>query len=69
MGASVDENPNIVIGVENLEGLPGIKTTEDYLFHTRKSLKNSNFNFDYLSEDAETVEINGTDYSLLRTRL
>jgi hypothetical protein len=69
MGAPVDENPNIVIGVENLEGLPGIKTAEDYLFHTRKSLKNSNITFNYLSEEAETENINGTEYSLLKTRL
>ena len=39
MGTAVDFNPNILIMVENVAKVPGIKTGADYLFNVKKLLK------------------------------
>ena len=44
-GAAVDENPNVMGVAENVRHAPGVKTGEDYFFHTKKLMAQANPNF------------------------
>lgn len=62
LGSAVEYNPNIMILAENVSKVPGIKTGSDYLFQSRRFLKQSQFQYDYLSEDFEKEMINGVEF-------
>jgi hypothetical protein len=62
VGAAVEFNPNILIVAENVTNAPGIKNGSDYLFQSRRLLKQGQFQYDYLSEDFESEMINGTEF-------
>lgn len=62
LGSAVEYNPNIMIVAENVTNAPGIKKGSDYLFQSRRLLNQSQFQYDYLSEDFEDEMINGTEF-------
>lgn len=62
LGSAVEYNPNIMIVAENIMNTPGIKNGSDYLFQSRRLLKQSQFQYDYLSEEFEKESINGSDF-------
>jgi len=51
VGAVVDYNPNLMLVAENLKNTPGIKTGSDYLFQSRRFLKQSQIQYDYIDEE------------------
>ena len=62
LGAAVKYNPNIMIIAENVKNVPGIKKGSDYLFQARNLMKQSQFQYDYLSEDFEEKTINSKKF-------
>lgn len=62
LGSAVEYNPNITIVAENVTNASGIKKGSDYLFHSRRLLKQGQFQYDYLSEDFEDEMINGVEF-------
>lgn len=44
-GAPVDFNPSFMLMAENISSTPGIKNGADYLFHTRKLMKQTQLNY------------------------
>ncbi len=62
VGSPVDFNPNIMIVAENLKIAPGIKTGSDYLFQTRKLLKQSQLKYDELDSVFAKEVISGVDF-------
>ena len=67
VGTVVDFNPSLILSVENLKGSPGIKTGSDYLFHCRKLIKQSHFQYDYIDEEFRKEVINNQDFYLMNT--
>ncbi|MGL4369596.1 MAG: hypothetical protein ACRCUT_07990 [Spirochaetota bacterium] len=65
VGTAVEFNPSILIMAENLKNFPGIKNGNDYLFHTRKFLKQSQLQYDYLDEEFKSKKIGGKEFSLM----
>jgi hypothetical protein len=65
LGSAVDYNPNIMIVAENVTNAPGIKNGSDYLFQSRRFLKQSQLQYDYLSEEFESETINGTEFHVM----
>jgi hypothetical protein len=62
LGSAVEYNPNIMIVAENVTNAPGIKNGSDYLFQSRRFLKQSQIQYDYLSEEFDNEMINGTEF-------
>lgn len=62
IGTAVDYNPNFMIVAENIRLSPGIKTGSDYLYHSRKIMKQSQAQFDYISESFESELIGGIEF-------
>jgi len=62
IGTPVDFNPSIMVVVENVSIAPGIKNGADYLYQTRKLLKRSKIQYEYIDDDFEKVTINDTDF-------
>lgn len=67
IGAPVDFNANMMVIAENIKASPGIRSGKDYLFQARKMLQMSQFQYDYMSEEFEYEDINGTDFYKLHT--
>lgn len=59
VGSAVEYNPNFMLVAENLKNAPGIKTGGDYLFQTRKLIKQSQLQYEYIDETFKK-EIIGT---------
>ncbi|MBD0830606.1 hypothetical protein [Aestuariibaculum sediminum] len=55
-------NPNIMLVAENISRAPLVKTGADYLYHSREFLKQSQFQYDYLSDEFKSENINGTEF-------
>jgi hypothetical protein len=64
MGAAVNYNPNLILVAANLKNSPGVKTGDDYLFHARKLLKQSQL-YDYIDEECEKEIINNQEFYLM----
>lgn len=47
VGAAVESNPSFMAIAENTKSSPGIKTGEDYLFHTKKLLAQSQIQYSF----------------------
>jgi len=62
VGAAVDYNPSFMLVAENLKNAPGIKTGSDYLFQTRKLLKQSQIQYSYIDNDFRKVIINNQEF-------
>ena len=60
-GAPVDFNPSIMLIAENLALAPGVKSGEDYLFHTRKLLQNSPI-YKSIDEDIVAEKLDGVAF-------
>ncbi len=69
LGSAVEYNPNIMIVAENVTNAPGIKNGSDYLFQSSRLLKQSQFQYDYISEKFESEMINGTEFYKMDTRM
>ena len=62
LGSPVEYNPNISVVAENVMHAPGIKSGADYLYQTRKLLMQSQFQYDYISEEYESETFNGKEF-------
>ncbi|MEM6263213.1 MAG: hypothetical protein AAGI38_11945 [Bacteroidota bacterium] len=69
VGAPVNYNPNLMVTTENMMHSPGVKNGSDYLFLAKRFLKQSQFQYDYMSEEFEHEVINGRDFYKMETRL
>ncbi|GJQ61029.1 MAG: hypothetical protein SCALA702_00820 [Melioribacteraceae bacterium] len=67
LGSAVEYNPNIMIISENLKNMPGIKKGSDYLFQAKRLLQQSQFKYDYISDELLKETINGTDFYKMDT--
>ncbi|MCH7774894.1 MAG: hypothetical protein IH784_10910 [Bacteroidetes bacterium] len=65
VGAAVEYNPKFMIVAENLKNAPGIKTGSDYLFHSRKLLKQSQIQYDYIDDEFKKEVINNQEFYLM----
>ena len=62
VASAVDYNPSIMLVAENLKLAPGIKTGSDYLFHTRKLLKQTQMQYNNIDGDFEKVMIDNQEF-------
>ncbi len=62
VGAKVDFNPNAVVVAENLKGHSEINTGNDYLAQARKTLIQTQLQYDTLSEVFTKTTIGGHDF-------
>jgi len=62
IGSAVEYNPSLMLIAENVKLAPGIKTGGDYLFQTRKLMKQSQIQYNHIDEDFENVKINGQEF-------
>ena len=69
VGAAVEYNPNFMLVAENLKNAPGIKTGSDYLFQSRKILKQSQVQYEHIDETFEKVIINNNEFYLMNAHL
>ena len=69
VGAAVDYNPNLMLVAENLKNAPGIKTGSDYLFQTRRLLKQSQIQYDYIDEEFQKEVINNQEFYLMNASI
>lgn len=67
VGTPVDYNPSIMIVAENIKNAPGIKNGSDYLFQTRKMMLQSQFKYDYISDEFELEKIGEIEFYKLDT--
>jgi len=64
LGAPVAMNANFNIIAEYVGATPGIKTMEDYFFHTRRLLAATEMNYVF-SDEVETIEVSGVPVTIL----
>jgi len=69
VGAAVDYNPNFMLVAENLKNAPGIKTGSDYLFQTRKLLKQAQVQYSSIDEEFKKEMINGQEFYLMNASI
>jgi hypothetical protein len=62
VGAAVDYNPSFMLVAENLKNTPGIKTGSDYLFQSRKLLKQSQVQYSYIDDEFKKEIINNQEF-------
>ncbi len=62
VGAAVNYNPGLILIAENLKQFPGIKNGADYLFHTRKFLKQSQIQYNNIDDNFEKVKISNQEF-------
>ncbi len=67
LGASVAYNPSFMIIAENTKNFPGIKTGEDYFFHAKKLLKQTNIPYSFDKEILEQTIGNTTFHTMEAT--
>lgn len=62
VGTPVEYNPGLVLVAENLKNAPGIKNGSDYLFQSKKLLKQSQLQYDYIDDKFEKEIINNQEF-------
>ena len=62
VGAAVDYNPSLMLIAENLKLAPGIKKGSDYLFQTRKLLKQSQIQYNHIDNEFEKVKVGNYEF-------
>lgn len=67
VGTAVEFNPNFMLVAENLKHAPGIKNGSDYLFQSRKILKQSQIQYESIDENFEKVMLNGHEFYTMNT--
>ncbi|HSI90657.1 MAG TPA: hypothetical protein VK927_06035 [Adhaeribacter sp.] len=65
-GAPVDFNPSFGLVAENLTNSPGIKSGNDYLFHAKKFLANSQVKYTF-EKEVYNKKIGNQDFAILET--
>lgn len=65
LGAPVTFNPSLLVIAENVEQFPGVKSGEDYLFHTENILKQTTMEFDIIDR-SKIRTIGGNTFSSMR---
>jgi len=68
-GSAVEYNPGMLIIVENVSNLPGMKTGSDYLFQARKFMVQSQFKYDTIDKDFAKEVINGVEFYKMNAAL
>ncbi len=58
MGAAVEFNPNLILMAERVAHMPGIKSGDDYLFHTNKVLLSTQLPYE-LTKDSYPEQLGG----------
>jgi len=61
LGAAVDFNPGFLLVAENTKYFPGIKTGEDYLFHARKLMDQTEMQIAFAPE-VMPIQIDGLSF-------
>jgi len=69
LGSAVDYNPGFVVIAENLKFAPGIKTGGDYLFHTRKLLRQAQMPYENIDDEFEKINIDNHDFYIMNADL
>ena len=64
-GAAVAFNPSIMLVAENLKNAPGIKSGNEYLFHSRKLMVAGQIKYTRLDEKFEKRVINGWEFYVM----
>ena len=62
VGTAVEYNPNFMLVAENLKNAPGVKTGSDYLFQSRRFLKQSQIHYNYIDEEFKKEIINNQEF-------
>ena len=62
VGSAVEYNPSLMLIAENLKLAPGIKKGSDYLFQTRKLLKQSQIEYNNIDSEFEKVSIDNEEF-------
>ncbi|NME71600.1 hypothetical protein [Flammeovirga aprica] len=62
LGYTVDYNPNIIVVAENVIRYPEIKSGRDFLFQSKRLMKQSQFKYDYVSDEFERIKISGVEF-------
>jgi hypothetical protein len=65
VGAAVEYNPSFMLVAENLKSAPGIKTGSDYLFQSRKLLKQSQIQYSYIDDEFTKEVINNQEFYVM----
>lgn len=68
-GAAVMYNPSITLIAENLKNFPGIKNGNDYLFHAKKLIEQSQFKYDYVDDKFSKEMIDGVEFYKMHTEV
>ncbi len=68
VGAAVDFNPSLIVIAENTKNAPGIKTGEDYLFHTKKLLSQTQMEY-YFEKDVYEKTIGRSTFHVMQAKL
>ncbi|GAL85575.1 conserved hypothetical protein [Sporocytophaga myxococcoides] len=68
-GAPVDFNPSFILMAENISSSPGIKSGADYLFHTRKFMKQTQLNYKLTDEDFKSEVFGGKTFHKMHAEI
>ena len=67
VGAPVDFNPSVNIVAEKVSQFPGIKTGEDYIFHSKKLLEQAAIPYTFAKPNYDE-EVGGTTFRVLEAK-
>ncbi len=62
VGTAVKYNPSLMLVAENLKLAPGIKTGGDYLFQTKKFLKQSQVKYNHIDQEFKKVNLDNQEF-------
>ncbi len=68
VGAPVESNPSFMAVAENTSSLPGIKKGEDYLFHAKKLIQQSQLDY-YFEKDFYETTIGNMKFDVMEAKL
>jgi hypothetical protein len=68
-GAPVDFNPSFILMAENVSASPGVKSGSDYLFHTRKLMKQVQLKYTFPEEDFKSEVFGGQTFYKMKAEL
>lgn len=65
VGTAVDYNPGFMLVAENIKNAPGVKTGGDYLFQTRKILKQAQVSYNYIDNNFTKLSLDNQNFYLM----
>ena len=67
VGVSANFNPSFMLVAENMSRFPNIKSGSDYLFQTRKFLKQSQLTYSYMDDEFKKTTIGKKEFYTMKT--